>query len=80
MTEPVVFLNDRHREGQHDHLADDVVNADEAWLTTTPYCMPPCTKSNQTPIRGGAPGPWFKKMIRAWSERVELDIEGQVMN
>jgi branched-chain amino acid aminotransferase len=39
----------------------DVVNADEAWLTTTPYCMAPCTKINNTPIGDGKPGPWFKK-------------------
>jgi len=58
----------------------DVVNADEAWLTTTPYCMAPCTKINQTPIGHGKPGPWFRKMIRAWGESVSLDIEGQVLN
>ena len=56
----------------------DVVNADEAWLTTTPYCMAPCTKINNTPIGHGKPGPWFKKMIAAWSERAGLNIEAQV--
>ncbi|HRH96668.1 MAG TPA: aminotransferase class IV, partial [Prosthecobacter sp.] len=57
----------------------DVINADEAWLTTTPYCMAPCTKINTTPIADGKPGPWFKKMILAWSERVGTNIEAQVM-
>lgn len=56
----------------------DVFNADEAWLTTTPYCMAPCTKINTIPIGDGKPGPWFKRMIAAWSQRVGLDIEGQV--
>ena len=57
----------------------DVINADEAWLTTTPYCMAPCTKINNIPIGDGKPGPWFKKMLAAWSERVGMDIEAQVM-
>jgi len=57
----------------------DAVNADEAWLTTTPYCMAPCTKINHIPIGDGKPGPAFKRMIAAWSERVGVDIEAQVM-
>lgn len=57
----------------------DVVNADEAWLTTTPYCIAPCTKINNTPIGDGKPGPLFKKMIGAWSKLVGMDIEAQVM-
>lgn len=57
----------------------DVVNADEAWLTTTPYCLAPCTKINNIPIGDGKPGRLFKKVIRAWSGRVGLDIEGQVL-
>jgi branched-chain amino acid aminotransferase len=57
----------------------DVVNADEAWLTTTPYCLAPCTKINNSPIGDGKPGPWFRKMITAWSERVDLNIEAQIM-
>ena len=57
----------------------DVVNADEAWLTTTPYCMAPCTRINGIPIGGGKPGPWFRKMLSAWSGLSGLDIEAQVM-
>jgi len=57
----------------------DVINADEAWLTTTPYCLAPCTKINNIPIGTGKPGPWFKTMQSAWSERVGMDIETQLM-
>jgi branched-subunit amino acid aminotransferase/4-amino-4-deoxychorismate lyase len=57
----------------------DVINADEAWLTTTPYCLAPCTKINNIPIGDGKPGPWFKAMQQAWSQRGGLDIEAQVM-
>ena len=35
----------------------DAVNADEAWLTSTPYCLAPCTRINNTPIGDGKPGP-----------------------
>ncbi len=58
----------------------DVINADEAWLTTTPYCLAPCTRINRIPIGDGKPGPRFKEMMAAWSERVGIDIEKQVMN
>jgi branched-chain amino acid aminotransferase len=57
----------------------DVVNADEAWLTTTPYCVAPCTKCNDTPIGEGRPGPLWRKMIGAWSGLVGLDVEQQVL-
>ena len=57
----------------------DVINADEAWLTTTPYCLAPCTKINNIPIGTGQPGPWFKAMQQAWSRRVGMDIETQLM-
>jgi branched-chain amino acid aminotransferase len=57
----------------------DVVNADEAWLTTTPYCLAPCTKINHIPIGDGRPGPLFREMLAAWSGRVGMDIEAQIL-
>ena len=57
----------------------DVINADEAWLPTTPYCLAPCTKINGTPIGEGVPGPVFHEVIRAWSDRVGVDILRQIM-
>lgn len=57
----------------------DVINADEAWLTTTPYCMAPCTKINGTAIGSGRPGPVFQRVLSAWSERVGMDIEQQIL-
>jgi branched-chain amino acid aminotransferase len=56
----------------------DAINADEAWLTTTPYCIAPCTRINCIPIGDGKPGPLFRDMQRAWSARVGLDIERQL--
>jgi branched-chain amino acid aminotransferase len=57
----------------------DVINADEAWLTTTPYCIAPCTRINGIPIGEGKPGPLFREMQQAWSTRVGLDIARQIL-
>jgi len=57
----------------------DVVNADEAWLTTTPYCIAPCTRINNTPVGEGKPGPMFASLMAAWSRKVGLDILKQIM-
>lgn len=56
----------------------DVVNADEAWLTTTPYCIAPCTKINNILVGDGKIGPLFYQFIRAWSARVGVDILAQI--
>ena len=56
----------------------DVVNADEAWLPTTPYCLAPATRINGTPIGSGKPGPGFFRMMKAWSDRVGMNILGQI--
>ncbi|HEV3003492.1 MAG TPA: aminotransferase class IV [Pirellulales bacterium] len=57
----------------------DVVNADEAFLTSTPYCLLPATKINGVPIGEGRPGPMFRRLLAAWSRDVGLDIEKQVL-
>ena len=54
------------------------MNADEAWLTTNPYCMAPCVKINSAPIGDGKRGPIFGEMIAAWSELAGLDILAQI--
>ncbi len=57
----------------------DVINADEAWLTTTPYCIAPCTKFNGIPVGSGRPGPLFRQVAGAWSRRVGVDIVRQIL-
>jgi branched-subunit amino acid aminotransferase/4-amino-4-deoxychorismate lyase len=57
----------------------DVINADEAWLTTTPYCIAPCTRINGIAVGDGNIGPLFHKLLAAWSERVGVDIEAQIL-
>lgn len=60
-------------------LIYDILNADEAWLTSTTYCMAPCTRLNGMPIGPGRPGPVFEEVLAAWSKRVGVDIRTQVL-
>jgi len=55
----------------------DVVNADEAFETTTPLCMAPATCINGIPIGDGNPGSITKRLLEAWSALVGLDIVEQ---
>lgn len=55
----------------------DVVNADEAFFTSTAFCMLPCTKINGLLIGDGKPGPMFKRLLDAWSNDVGVDILAQ---
>ena len=52
----------------------DVVNADEAWIPTTPYCLGPVVKINGAPIGDGTPGPMWRRIIDHWSGIVDKDI------
>jgi branched-chain amino acid aminotransferase len=54
----------------------DVYRADEAFWTTSSYCMLPCPRVNHVPF-GQCPGPLFERLIGAWSEKVGVDIVGQ---
>jgi branched-chain amino acid aminotransferase len=56
-----------------------VMNADEAFLTSTPYCLMPVTKINGVPIGDGKPGPITRRLLAAWSAEVGLDIEKQIV-
>lgn len=57
----------------------DAANADEAFLASTPYCLMPATRLNGRPIGSGLPGPVYRRLLKAWSERVGLDIEKQIL-
>jgi branched-chain amino acid aminotransferase len=58
----------------------DIYNADEAFFTSTPYCMMPATKFNGLPIGAGQVGPITKRLLAAWSELVGMDIVAQAEN
>jgi branched-chain amino acid aminotransferase len=58
--------------------AFDVVTADEAFMTGTPFCMLPVTKLNGLNIGKGERGPIFNKLLLKWSENVDVNIESQI--
>lgn len=58
----------------------DVVAAQEAWLTSTPYCIAPCTRINHQAVGNGEIGPMFRKIQSRWNQRVGLNIEAQIMS
>ena len=64
---------------ERDFQVFNAINADEAFTTSTPYCMMPVTQINGTPIGDGKPGPIFRQLIETWGEKVGLDIEKQVV-
>jgi branched-chain amino acid aminotransferase len=56
----------------------DVINADEAWLPTTPYCLGPVVKINGIPIGSGKPGTMWRQIIDRWSEVAGKDIYREI--
>ncbi len=52
----------------------DIYEADEAFLTSTPYCMVPATKINGLNIGDGKPGKITMKLLSAWGEKNGVNI------
>ena len=57
----------------------DIYTADEAFFTSTPYCIMPATRINGLPVGDGQVGGITRQLLAAWSERVGMDIVGQAM-
>lgn len=58
----------------------DVINADEAFMSTTPYCIGPVTRINGLPIGDGGIGPVTRRLLDAWSAAVGLDLVRQILD
>lgn len=58
----------------------DIYTADEAFFTSTPYCIMPATKFNGLPVGDGQVGPVTKRLLQAWSDLVGVDIVIQAQN
>jgi branched-chain amino acid aminotransferase len=56
----------------------DVYEADEAFMTATPFCLLPTVSLNGLKIGSGKMGKVSKKLLTQWSNNVGLDIEGQI--
>jgi branched-subunit amino acid aminotransferase/4-amino-4-deoxychorismate lyase len=57
----------------------DVVNADEAWLPSSPYCLAPVSKLNGTEIGSGKPGPMWRRILDHWSGLVGKDVYKEIV-
>ena len=57
----------------------DVITADEAFLSSTPFCVLPVGRVDNRDIGDGAPGPITKQLLAAWGEMVGLDIADQMV-
>jgi branched-chain amino acid aminotransferase len=58
----------------------DIYNSDEAFVAATPFCMLPVLSLNSLKIGTGRRGKIFNKILKYWSEKVEVDIEKQIIN
>jgi branched-subunit amino acid aminotransferase/4-amino-4-deoxychorismate lyase len=63
---------------ERDFQVFSVMNADEAFLASTPYCLMPVTRINGVAIGDGRPGPIIRRLLTAWNELAGLDIDGQI--
>jgi branched-chain amino acid aminotransferase len=60
-----------------DILPEELAVADEVMLTSTSICIQPVVKQDGQPIASGQPGPIYRKLLAAWSEKVGVDIVAQ---
>jgi branched-chain amino acid aminotransferase len=61
-----------------DIMPYDVLNADEAFFTGTPFCIMPVTSFNGQPIADGGVGRTTQTLLKRWGDRVGVDIVGQI--
>ena len=52
----------------------DIYTADEAFFTSTPYCIMPATTFNGLPVGDGVVGPVTTSLLVGWSELAGFDI------
>lgn len=56
----------------------DVLEADEAFMTGTPFCLLPVSSLNNVKIGNGGMGPITQKLLNLWSDNVGVDIVQQI--
>lgn len=61
-----------------DLQTSEAIEAEEAFLTSTSFCLMPVTRINGSPIGTGKPGQIYQKLMKAWNRRVGLDIARQI--
>jgi len=56
----------------------DVYDADEAFISGTPFCILPVTSLNSIKIGNGKVGEIFSKLLKFWSKEQKVDIKKQI--
>ena len=56
---------------------NELLTADEVFLTSTPWCVLPVVQIDGTPIGKGIPGPVFHELLSAWSKTAGFDLAEQ---
>jgi branched-subunit amino acid aminotransferase/4-amino-4-deoxychorismate lyase len=67
---------------ERDLQIHDIINADEVFLVTTPYCIAPVSQVNGLAVDARSDvmgGPVFERILEAWSEKVGVDIRAQIL-
>jgi branched-subunit amino acid aminotransferase/4-amino-4-deoxychorismate lyase len=64
---------------ERDFRVDEAMQADEALLTSTPWCIMPVSHINGTPLAADVPGPVTRRLQDAWSRMVGVDITDQIV-
>lgn len=62
---------------ERDFTLDDLVEADEVFLTSTPWCVLPATQFEGRAIGSGSPGPIFTGLMEAWNRLAGIDLIAQ---
>jgi branched-chain amino acid aminotransferase len=62
-----------------DLSVEEVASADEVMLCSTSPCVWPCVRLNGRAIGDGKPGEISRRLLRAWSDLVGLDIAAQAV-
>lgn len=63
---------------ERDFGVDEAIAAEEAFTSSTPYCLLPVTRINGHAIGNGEPGPVHRRLLQRWSHRVGVDIAAQI--
>ena len=56
---------------------DELITADEVFLTSTPWCILAAVQIDGQPVGKGVPGPVYREFLNAWSKNVGIDIADQ---
>jgi branched-subunit amino acid aminotransferase/4-amino-4-deoxychorismate lyase len=65
--------------GRADLTPQDVAGAEEAFLTSSTYCLLPVGAINGARIGTRIPGPVSKMLLDLWSQEIGLDLEAQAL-